>query len=120
MTFPEGTLFPYDSDQLVTGAREPMQRFAASLAKYPGTRTLIVGHTDSRGNADYNADLSERRAQSAAAVLAAGGIAPARIGTAGRGESEPIATNATDAGRQQNRRVEVAIFATAAPRRSGN
>jgi len=111
VTFPEGTLFGYDSDQLQPAARDNMRRFAASLQKYPNTRTLIVGHTDSDGSAAYNLDLSDRRALSAASFIAAEGVDRARITTAGRGEAEPIATNATDAGRQQNRRVEVAIYA---------
>ena len=115
VTFPDGTLFPYDSDQLLPGARDNMRQFAASLVKYPNTRTLIVGHTDSRGTSAYNADLSERRAQSTASFLAAEGIDRSRLSTTGRGETEPISTNDTEAGRQQNRRVEVAIFAAASP-----
>ena len=111
VTFPEGTLFGYDSDQLQPAARDNMRRFAASLQKYPNTRTLIVGHTDSDGSSAYNLGLSDRRALSAASFIAAEGVDRARITTAGRGEAEPIATNATDAGRQQNRRVEVAIYA---------
>jgi len=111
VTFPEGVLFGYDSDQLQPAARDNMRRFAASLQKYPNTRTLIVGHTDSDGSAAYNLGLSDRRALSAASFIAAEGVDRARITTAGRGEAEPIATNATDAGRQQNRRVEVAIYA---------
>jgi len=111
VTFPEGTLFGFNSDQLQPAARDNMRRFAASLQKYPNTRTLIVGHTDSDGSAAYNLDLSDRRALSAASFIAAEGVDRARITTAGRGEAEPIATNATDAGRQQNRRVEVAIYA---------
>lgn len=120
VTFPEGTLFPYDSDQLMPAARQNMRRFAASLAKYPGTRAMIVGHTDSRGTSVYNADLSERRAQATANFIAAEGIDRARISTVGRGETEPIATNETEAGRQQNRRVEVAIYADEAARHAGN
>jgi outer membrane protein OmpA-like peptidoglycan-associated protein len=120
VTFPEGTLFPYDSDQLMPTARENMRKFAASLAKYPDTRALIVGHTDSRGTSAYNIDLSERRAQSTASFIVAEGIDRARVSTAGRGESEPIATNDTDAGRQLNRRVEVAIYADQAARSGGN
>jgi outer membrane protein OmpA-like peptidoglycan-associated protein len=112
VTFPDGTLFPFDSDQLMPAARENMRRFAASLVKYPDTRTMIVGHTDSQGSTAYNADLSQRRAQSTASFLVAEGVDRARISTSGRGESEPIATNDTDAGRQQNRRVEVAIYTT--------
>lgn len=117
VTFPDGLLFGFDSDQLMPAARENMRRFAASLAKYPDTRTVIVGHTDSQGSAEYNMDLSGRRAESAASFVAAEGVDRARLGTAGRGEAEPIATNGSDAGRQQNRRVEVAIYADAAARR---
>jgi len=111
VTFPEGTLFPFDSDQLLPAARENMRKFAASLTKYPNTRTLIVGHTDAQGTSAYNLSLSERRAQSTAEFLVVQGIARARLATAGRGETEPIAANDTEAGRQQNRRVEVAIYA---------
>ena len=111
VTFPEGLLFGFDSDQLMTAARDNLRKFAASLAKYPDTRTLIVGHTDSQGSADYNMDLSNRRAQSAANFITGEGVDRARISTAGRGETEPIATNDTDAGRQLNRRVEIAIYA---------
>jgi len=114
VTFPDGLLFGYDSDQLQPAARDNLRRFAASLNKYPNTRTLIVGHTDSQGSAAYNMDLSDRRALSAANFVTGEGIDRARISTAGRGEAEPIATNGTDAGRQQNRRVEVAIYADAA------
>ena len=119
VTFPEGTLFPYDSDQLMPGARDNMRLFAQSLVKYPATRTMIVGHTDSRGTTSYNADLSERRATATANFLSGEGVVRSRISTAGRGESEPIAGNDTEAGRQQNRRVEVAIYASEAAR-AGN
>jgi outer membrane protein OmpA-like peptidoglycan-associated protein len=114
VTFPEGLLFAFDSDQLMLPARDNLRTLAASLEKYPDTRTLIVGHTDSDGSATYNMDLSERRAQSAAGFIVGEGIDGARVGTAGRGETEPIATNDTDAGRQQNRRVEIAIYANTA------
>jgi outer membrane protein OmpA-like peptidoglycan-associated protein len=113
VTFPDGLLFGFDSDQLVPAARDNLRRFAASLQKYPNTRTLIVGHTDSDGSAPYNLGLSDRRALSAASFISAQGVDRARICTAGRGETEPIATNATDVGRQQNRRVEIAIYADA-------
>lgn len=114
VTFPEGLLFGFDSDQLMPAARDNLRKFAASLQKYPNTRTMIVGHTDSQGSAEYNMGLSNRRAESAASFIAGEGIARARLGTAGRGEAEPIATNGTDAGRQLNRRVEVAIYANPA------
>ena len=111
VTFPEGLLFGFDSDQISPAARENLRNFAASLQKYPNTRTLIVGHTDSQGSTDYNMELSNRRALSAANFITAEGVDRARISTAGRGEAEPIATNETDAGRQLNRRIEIAIYA---------
>ncbi len=111
VTFPEGLLFGFDSDQLGTGARENLRRFAASLVKYPNTRTVVVGHTDSDGESSYNQGLSERRARTAADFIAANGVAASRISAVGSGENEPIATNETVDGRSQNRRIEVAIFA---------
>lgn len=120
VTFPEGLLFGFDSDRITTGASENLRKLAASLNKYPNTRMLIVGHTDSDGSADYNMDLSNRRAVAAANFIAGEGIDRARVGTAGRGETEPIATNSSDDGRRQNRRVEIAIYATAAAGGSGN
>jgi outer membrane protein OmpA-like peptidoglycan-associated protein len=116
VTFPEGLLFGFDSDQINSVAGDNLRRFAASLQKYSNTRTLIVGHTDSDGSSDYNMDLSNRRALSAANFITGEGVNRARISTAGRGEGEPIATNSSDAGRQLNRRVEVAIYADAAAR----
>jgi len=112
VTFPEGLLFAYDSDQVTSGAGENLRKLAASLNRYPNTRMLIVGHTDSDGGAAYNMDLSNRRAVAAADYIAGEGIARARVSTAGRGETEPIASNATSDGRGQNRRVEIAIYAT--------
>lgn len=111
VTFPEGLLFGFDSDQIRPAAQDNLRKFAASLQKYPNTRTLIVGHTDSRGSTEYNMELSNRRALSAANFITAEGVDRARISTAGRGEAEPIATNDTDAGRQLNRRIEIAIYA---------
>ncbi len=119
VTFPEGLLFAFDSDAIGLGARDNLTKFAASLSKYPRTNSLIVGHTDSKGTSEYNMDLSERRARSAVDFLSGQGIDRVRMHTSGRGASEPIATNVTDAGRQQNRRIEVAIYADEAFRRQG-
>ena len=77
VTFPEGLLFGFDSDQLMPAARDHLRSFAASLEKYPNTRTLIVGHTDSQGSAAYNMDLSDRRASSTASHRGRGSTAPA-------------------------------------------
>jgi outer membrane protein OmpA-like peptidoglycan-associated protein len=119
VTFPEGLLFGFDSDQLGSSARDNLRKLAESLKQYPNTRTLIVGHTDSDGSAQYNRDLSDRRALSAASFITGEGIDRLRISTAGRGETEPIATNDSDDGRRQNRRVEIAIY-TSAGSGSGN
>lgn len=113
VTFPEGLLFGFDSDQLGSSARDNLRKLAESLRQYPNTRTLIVGHTDSDGSAQYNRDLSDRRALSAADFITGEGIDRLRISTAGRGETEPIATNDSDDGRRQNRRVEIAIYTNA-------
>jgi outer membrane protein OmpA-like peptidoglycan-associated protein len=120
VTFPEGLLFAFDSDQLGSTARDNLHRFAASLEKYPNTRALIVGHTDAVGGGAYNMDLSERRASSAARFIASDGVDRARIETTGRGEAEPIASNESDSGRRLNRRIEIAIYAKDANSRGSN
>jgi outer membrane protein OmpA-like peptidoglycan-associated protein len=119
VTFPNGLLFLFDSDDIRPAARENLETFAASLIKYPRTNTLVVGHTDSKGTGKYNEGLSERRAQSALDFLSTLGIDRTRMRISGRGSREPVATNETDAGREQNRRVEVAIYANEAFRRQG-
>ncbi|HEX6925066.1 MAG TPA: OmpA family protein [Longimicrobiaceae bacterium] len=112
VTFDSGLLFPFNSTELLPAGRENLLNLAASLRENPETEVLIVGHTDAVGSDAYNQTLSERRAESAAQILAANGVPRDRIRTSGRGELEPIAENETEAGRQQNRRVEVAIFAS--------
>jgi outer membrane protein OmpA-like peptidoglycan-associated protein len=116
VTFESGLLFDFDSDRVRQEAATNLRNLASSLGEYPNTELLIVGHTDSDGTDSYNWTLSERRATSAANYLASQGVARTRLRTAGRGETEPVTSNATDAGRQQNRRVEVAIFASEAYR----
>lgn len=119
VTFASGLLFDFNSDQIRPDAASNLQQLAASLDKYPDTNLLIVGHTDATGTADYNQGLSERRATSAMNYLASLNVNPTRIKAVGRGETEPIASNDTDAGRAQNRRIEVAIYANEAARRGG-
>lgn len=111
VTFESGLLFGFDSDILNAGARDNLATFAKSLDKYPGTDILIVGHTDSVGTVAYNSSLSARRAASAEAYLVSRGVAVTRLRSTGRGETEPIASNDSEVGRQKNRRVEVAIYA---------
>jgi len=111
VTFESGILFPFDSASLKPEARDNLRKFAESLRENGRTEVLIVGHTDSTGATDYNQSLSERRARAASAFLAGQGVSSGRLRTEGRGETEPIASNDTEADRQQNRRVEVAIYA---------
>jgi outer membrane protein OmpA-like peptidoglycan-associated protein len=112
VTFDSGILFDFDSSALRSEARENLANLAASLAEYPESEVLIVGHTDATGSEEYNQRLSERRAGSARNFLVQQGVAATRIDAQGRGEMEPIASNETEAGQQENRRVEVAIFAS--------
>jgi outer membrane protein OmpA-like peptidoglycan-associated protein len=113
VTFPAGLLFGFGSDHLRSAASDNLRELAASLKMYPITRMLIVGHTDSDGSARYNRDLSNRRALSAANFIIGEGVDRARISTVGRGANDPIATNDSDDGRRQNRRVEIAIYTNA-------
>lgn len=114
VTFESGLLFDYDSDRIRPEAAQNLSNLAGSLKNYPNTNILIVGHTDSVGTEAYNQNLSERRAHSARNFLIAEGVPANRLQIAGRGELEPVAANATAAGRQLNRRVEVAIYANEA------
>jgi outer membrane protein OmpA-like peptidoglycan-associated protein len=116
VTFDSGLLFDFDSDRIKPEAAKNLQELANSLNKFGNSNLLIVGHTDSQGEDAYNMSLSQRRANAASAYLQSQGVPSARISTSGRGESEPVATNDTDAGRQLNRRVEVAIYASPAYR----
>ena len=112
ITFNSGILFGFDSSELRPEARENLRTLAESLQDYPNADIMIVGHTDAVGSEDYNQRLSERRASSAASYLVTQGVPRNRMSTFGKGETEPVASNDTDAGRQQNRRVEVAIYAS--------
>lgn len=112
VTFESGLLFPFDSSELLPAGRENLNNLSISLQEYPETEVLIIGHTDAQGTDQYNQALSERRAESAASLLATYGTPRDRVRTMGRGESEPIADNDTEWGQQQNRRVEVVIYAS--------
>jgi outer membrane protein OmpA-like peptidoglycan-associated protein len=116
VTFESGLLFDFDSDRVKADAAQNLRNLASSLGEYPNTSLLIVGHTDATGTDSYNQGLSERRAQSTASYLVAQGVSATRLRTLGLGETEPVASNATEAGMQKNRRVEVAIYASDAYR----
>lgn len=114
ITFDSGLLYDIDSSSIKVAAGENLRNLATSLKKYTNTDLLIVGHTDSSGSEDYNQSLSLRRAEAASTYLGAQGVSVLRMFTEGRGEMEPVSTNDTDAGRQANRRIEVAIYMSAA------
>ena len=111
ITFDSGILFETNSSELQSVARANIESLAKILNKYPDTNILIEGDTDNTGTDEYNQKLSERRAQSVADYQKSLGVAGSRISTVGLGELNPIASNDSDYGREQNRRVEVAIFA---------
>jgi len=111
ITFDSGILFETNSSALQSVARVNIESLAKILKKYPDTNILIEGDTDNTGTDEYNQKLSERRAQAVADYQKGLGVDGSRISTVGLGESNPIASNDSDYGRTQNRRVEVAIFA---------
>ncbi len=116
VTFDSGLLFDFDSDRIRSDAAANLNELARSLNKFPNSDLLIVGHTDSKGEDAYNLNLSQRRANAASAYLQAQGVPANRLRTSGRGESEPVSSNDSEAGMQQNRRVEIAIYANEAYR----
>jgi outer membrane protein OmpA-like peptidoglycan-associated protein len=103
-------LFEFDRAELLPGAYRTIDKLVAFLKKYPNRNVLIEGHTDSIGTADYNLDLSQRRADAVRIALVEGNIRMSRINTKGYGKSYPVASNTTEAGRQRNRRVEIIIL----------
>lgn len=113
VTFDSGLLFGFDSSSLRGEARENLGDLARVLVDdSEDYQLLVAGHTDSLGAEEYNQSLSERRAKAAADFLINVGIPSGQIRTQGLGESEPVASNETEAGQGENRRVEVAIFAS--------
>lgn len=114
VTFDSGILFGFDSSSLRAEARNNLSDLAQVLAEDSGDyELLVVGHTDDSGVENYNQALSERRAAAASDFLTTRGISGAQIRIQGLGEMEPVASNETSAGQEANRRVEVAIFASA-------
>jgi len=101
--------FAVDSDAVLPGLYNEIDRIAQILIKYPQTTIVIEGHTDSTGADAYNQSLSERRAWSVQRLLTERGVDPSRISAMGYGESRPVASNDNPAGRQMNRRVEIRV-----------
>ncbi|EKB57660.1 OmpA family protein [Bergeyella zoohelcum] len=112
VTFSESLInFAFDSANLSVASKQNLDKMAKILKDNPDTNINIYGHTDSKGSDSYNQKLSERRAAAVKSYLVAKGISSGRMYTQGMGESSPVASNDTDAGRAQNRRVEFAITA---------
>lgn len=109
LNIPSGINFAYNSANVQPQFRATLDKVASVLADYPSTYVDVYGHTDSTGSDAYNQDLSERRAISVADYLSSHGVQPARIATRGFGETQPIASNETEAGRAENRRVEIKL-----------
>lgn len=107
-------LFEFDKDTLKPEAASELRALAAQVEEFPGARVVIEGHTDSVGSPGYNKGLSERRAAAVRTFLqeklAGAGL---KLEVRGYGEARPLATNETDEGRQQNRRVDVLIIPSA-------
>jgi len=111
LKFDSGILFDFDKSDLSGNAKESMAKLGRILNEYPDTRLTIQGHTDDKGDGNYNRKLSSRRADAVRDYLIASGVKGGRLNTAAYGESAPIASNDTEAGRAKNRRVEVVIVA---------
>jgi outer membrane protein OmpA-like peptidoglycan-associated protein len=111
ITFDSGILFNIDSYKLSETSLTNLGDLSKTLQKYNDTNILIEGHTDSTGTEEHNKILSEHRAVAVADFLKSYGVSGTRITTNGYGEDQPVASNATPEGRQQNRRVDIAIFA---------
>src|SRR4029079_5411648 len=108
ITFDSGILFNIDSYKLSEASRSNLRDLSKTLQKYDDTNILVEGHTDSTGTDDHNKTLSEQRATAVADFLKSYGVIGSRLTTNGYGESQPVASNATAEGRQQNRRVDIA------------
>jgi outer membrane protein OmpA-like peptidoglycan-associated protein len=109
VTFPGEVLFDSGSSSLAPGAGGRLDQLADTLDRHPDMLVIVKGHTDDEGSEAANQALSERRADAVRSYLVAKGISPARITAVGLGESQPLVTNTSAEGRQQNRRVELEL-----------
>jgi len=109
ITLPGDVLFAFNKSDLTPSAQSQLDALMGKLQNADVVSIKVVGHTDSVGSDSYNQALSERRASSVAAYLLSQGLAPNKITSEGKGESQPVADNDTDEGRAKNRRVELHI-----------
>jgi outer membrane protein OmpA-like peptidoglycan-associated protein len=115
LRMPSGITFPVDRYDIQPQFQSTLNQVSQTLASYDQTYIDVLGHTDATGSDAYNQALSERRAQSVADYLTTHGVARARMGVRGYGESQPIATNEDESGRSQNRRVEIKVVPVTQP-----
>lgn len=111
ITMTNQTAFDTDSSSIKPGFHSTMDKVADVVVRYGKTTLTVVGHTDNVGSNDYNQKLSERRALSVAQYLESRRVDGMRLATAGKGETVPLASNASESGRQANRRVEIYVEA---------
>jgi outer membrane protein OmpA-like peptidoglycan-associated protein len=109
ITMTNQTAFDTGSAQIKPGFYSTMDKIGDVVIRYGKTTLTIVGHTDNVGGAAYNQKLSQERAVAVARYLESKDVNPVRLATSGKGESAPIASNGSDAGRQANRRVEIFV-----------
>ncbi len=114
LNIPNDVSFDTNSSAIRPEMRSVLDPFASELRGDPNARVAIVGHTDSTGTAAVNNPLSVERALSVRDYLVARGVPAVQVQTSGRGESEPVASNDSDAGRARNRRVEIYLREPAA------
>ncbi len=106
----KGVNFAFDSAELTAKSKDILDEWVGKLKAEPSNKVELAGHCDEKGSVAYNQSLSERRAQSVVDYFVSKGIAANRLKAVGYGKSKPIASNATEEGRAQNRRVELQIF----------
>ncbi|WP_298858506.1 OmpA family protein [uncultured Sulfitobacter sp.] len=114
VTLPQDILFASGSSAVRPDLQRDLGAVASNLQAYPNSTIQVIGHTDSDGEAGFNQQLSESRANAVASVLLGNGISNARVQAFGRGESQPVASNLNPQGKAQNRRVEIVILPNAA------
>lgn len=109
LNMPSGITFDFDRYDLKSEFRPVLDNLASTLNEYNQTRIEVTGHTDSKGTDAYNQTLSQNRANAVAGYLGGRGVASSRMVVTGAGESRPVASNDTDSGRAENRRVEITL-----------
>lgn len=109
LNVPDAVSFATGSSSIAPKLYPTLDKIAATLKEYPDTAVTVIGHTDSVGGIAFNRELSQKRAEAVVGYLSQRAVQRSRMAAIGRGELEPVADNATEAGRAQNRRVEMLI-----------